>query len=60
MSQILLGNLPPEVTVDEIHTLLTDLGVPGIGEITMAEGLSDRVAALITLELGRCRNRGGV
>lgn len=51
MSQILLGNLPPEVTVDEIRALLTELGVPGIGDITIAEGLSEHVAALVALDL---------
>ncbi|GAB7127125.1 hypothetical protein JCM19000A_16320 [Silvimonas sp. JCM 19000] len=52
MSQILLGNIPPEVSVDDIRILLSDLGVPGLGEITLAEGLSDKLAALITLDLG--------
>ncbi|MDR3425917.1 MULTISPECIES: hypothetical protein [Silvimonas] len=50
MAQIMLGNLPPDVTVDEVRTMLADLGVPDMGEITLAEGLGERTAALVTID----------
>ncbi|GGP23531.1 hypothetical protein [Silvimonas iriomotensis] len=50
MAQILIGNLPPDVSLDDLRTMLIELGVPKLGEITMAEG-AERTAALVTIDL---------
>ncbi|WP_148714149.1 RNA recognition motif domain-containing protein [Chitinolyticbacter meiyuanensis] len=49
--QILIGNLPPGTSSDDVRTLLTEQGVPGIGEIVIEEG-PERTGALVKLDLG--------
>ncbi|GAA5784173.1 hypothetical protein GCM10007860_13120 [Chitiniphilus shinanonensis] len=48
--QMMLGNLPPDTTTDDIRELLETLGVPGVGEITVSAGLGERFNALVKLD----------
>ncbi|WP_293932011.1 hypothetical protein [Iodobacter sp.] len=48
--QIVIGNLPPEISVEEVQTLLTDeIGLHEFGTITITEGGTDNALALVQL-----------
>ncbi|TJZ79056.1 RNA recognition motif domain-containing protein [Chitiniphilus eburneus] len=48
--QMMLGNLPPDTTIDDVRELLESLGVPGVSEITVSAGLGERANALVKLD----------
>ncbi|QBC43871.1 hypothetical protein [Iodobacter fluviatilis] len=48
--QIVIGNLPAEVSVEDVQTLLTDeIGLHEFGAVTITEGGSDNALALVQL-----------
>jgi hypothetical protein len=54
MSQtIMIGNLPPDVTVEELAGILTDAGAENPDVTLNNEGNSDKVTAILGLDLDR-------
>jgi hypothetical protein len=54
MSQkIMIGNLPPGVTVEELAGILTDAGAENPKITLNDEGNADKVTAILTLDLDR-------
>ncbi|WP_255990792.1 RNA recognition motif domain-containing protein [Chitinolyticbacter albus] len=49
--QMMIGNLPPGTSEDDVRTLLDELGVPGVEEIKVSDG-PERTGALVKLDLG--------
>lgn len=49
--QLMLDNLPPEASAEDLLALFTELGIPAPTEISIAPGLRDRPSAAISLEL---------
>ncbi|AOY01332.1 RNA-binding protein [Jeongeupia sp. USM3] len=50
MTAILIGNLPPETSADDVRTLFTDLGMSAeVSDVTIAEGLGEKLAASVTI-----------
>jgi hypothetical protein len=48
--QIVIGNLPPETTVEDIHSLLSnDIGLHDFGTISITESNSENVLALVQI-----------
>ncbi|BCL77239.1 hypothetical protein JHS3_29750 [Jeongeupia sp. HS-3] len=51
MTAILIGNLPPETNTDDVRTLLSELGMSAdVGDVTIAEGLGERLAASVSID----------
>lgn len=49
--QLMLDNLPPDVSEVALRTLFAELGIPAPATIAIAPGLRDRPSAAISLEL---------
>jgi histidyl-tRNA synthetase len=47
--RILIGNLPADVTVEEINQILTDAGVQQVDITLNNEGDADKVAAVLAM-----------
>ncbi|MBM3116001.1 RNA recognition motif domain-containing protein [Jeongeupia naejangsanensis] len=51
MTAILIGNLPPETSEDDVRTLFTDLGMTAdVGDVTIAEGLGEKLVASVSID----------
>ncbi len=49
--QLMLDNLPPEVTEEALTELLSGLGVPAPAEMVIAAGTRNRPSAVISLDV---------
>ncbi|MDW5417213.1 hypothetical protein R6242_11615 [Iodobacter sp. CM08] len=48
--QIVIGNLPPEISVEDVQALLSnEIGLGEFGAITITEGGTDNALALVQL-----------
>jgi hypothetical protein len=53
--QLMLDNLPPEVTAEDLHALFTELGIPAPRELTIAPGLRGHPSAAAAFELNHAQ-----
>lgn len=49
--QLMLDNLPPDVSPETLLALLTELGIPAPVELSIAPGLRSRPSAALSLDL---------
>lgn len=49
--QLMIDNLPPDATADDLRSLFSELGIPVPQEITIAPGLRERPSAAIAFHL---------
>lgn len=49
--QLMIDNLPPDVTAEDLRALFAELGIPASQDITIAPGLRERPSAAIAFHL---------
>ncbi len=49
--QLMIDNLPSDVTAEDLRTLLAEIGIPAPLDITIAPGLRERPSAAVAFHL---------